>query len=133
MAQVNQRVLPGFRLSLGFTLLYLTALVVVPLAACVVSAMRLSWDQFLAAAWTPRAQAAYTLTFSAAFTAGAVSVVLGTLIAWVLVRYDFPLKRFFDALVDLPFALPTAVAGLVFSNLYVPSGWLGQFLVPLGI
>ena len=133
MARVNQRVLPGFRLSLGFTLLYLTALVVVPLAACVISATRLSWDQFLAAAWTPRAQAAYTLTFSAAFTAGAISVVLGTLIAWVLVRYDFPLKRFFDAIVDLPFALPTAVAGLVFSSLYVPNGWLGQFLVPLGI
>src|SRR5581483_3144661 len=133
MAQVNQRVLPGFRVSLGFTLLYLTALVVVPLAACVVNAARLSWDQFVAAGWTPRAQAAYTLTFSAAFTAAAVSAVLGTLIAWVLVRYEFPLKRFFDALVDLPFALPTAVAGLVFSNLYVPNGWLGRFLVPLGV
>lgn len=133
MAQVNQRVLPGFRLSLGFTLLYLTALVVVPLAACVVSAMRLSWDQFLAAAWTPRAQAAYALTFTAALVAGVISAALGTLIAWVLVRYDFPLRRFFDALVDLPFALPTAVAGLVFSSLYVPNGWLGRFLVPLGI
>src|SRR5262245_55026273 len=133
MAQVNQRVLPGFRLSLGFTLLYLTALVVVPLAACVVSAMRLSWDQFLAAAWTPRAQAAYALTFTAALVAGVISAALGTLIAWVLVRYDFPLKRFFDALVDLPFALPTAVAGLVFSSLYADNGWLGQFLAPLGI
>lgn len=133
MAQVNRRVLPGFRLSLGFTLAYLAVLVVVPLAACVLTAATLSWDQFQAAAFSPRAQAAYTLTFSAAFTAAAASGVVGTVIAWVLVRYDFPLKRFFDALVDLPFALPTAVAGLVFSNLYVPTGWLGRFLVPLGI
>src|SRR5207249_11753847 len=77
--------------------------------------------------------AAYALTFGASLTAAAVNVFLGLLIAWVLVRYDFPLKRFFDSLVDLPFALPTAVAGLVFSNLYVESGWLGRFLVPLGI
>jgi sulfate transport system permease protein len=133
MTQVNQRVLPGFRLSLGFTFLYLTVLVVVPLTAVVVTALGLTWEEFVAAAWTPRARAAYFLTFSAAITAAVASAVLGTLIAWVLVRYEFPLKRFFDALVDLPFALPTAVAGLVFSSLYVSTGWLGQFLVPLGI
>src|SRR6185503_21354885 len=80
-----------------------------------------------------RARAAYALTFGAAFVAASINVVLGVLIAWVLVRYDFPLKRLFDSLIDLPFALPTAVAGLVYSALYVPTGWLGQFLVPLGI
>jgi sulfate transport system permease protein len=133
MAQVNRRVLPGFHLSLGFTLLYLTVLVAVPLAACLFSAAGLSWEQFRAAALSPRAQAAYSLTFSAALLAASISAVLGTIIAWVLVRYEFPLKRFFDSLVDLPFALPTAVAGLVFSNLYVPGGLLGRFLVPLGI
>src|SRR6266545_2883432 len=122
MAQTNRRVLPGFRLSLGFTLL-----VIVPLIGCFVSAAQLSPSEFLAAAGTPRAQAAYTLTFGAALAAAFISAVIGTLIAWVLVRYDFPFKRVFDALVDLPFALPTAVAGLVFSNLYVPNGWFGQF------
>ena len=133
MAQVNRRVLPGFRLSLGFTLVYLAVLVVVPLAACFVKAATLPGADFAAAVWSPRAQAAYWLTFWTAFVAAGVSAVLGSVIAWVLVRYDFPLKSVFDALVDLPFALPTAVAGLVFSNLYVPNGWLGRFLVPLGI
>src|SRR5436190_10639826 len=92
----------------------------------------LSGPQFVAAVWTPRAVSAYALTFGASLAAALVNVGLGLLIAWVLVRYDFPLKRLFDSLVDLPFALPTAVAGLVYSNLYVESGWLGQFLVPLG-
>jgi sulfate transport system permease protein len=132
-SRTNPRVLPGYRLSLGFTLLYLSVLVVLPLAACVFTATSLSWDEFRAAVWTERARAAYALTFLAAFVAALVSCVLGLLIAWVLVRYEFPGKRVFDSLVDLPFALPTAVAGLVFSNLYVANGWLGQFLVPLGI
>jgi sulfate transport system permease protein len=108
-------------------------LVLVPLGACVVTAAGLTWEQFRAAVWTERARAAYVLTFGASFAAALISSVLGLLIAWVLVRYQFPGKRFFDSLVDLPFALPTAVAGLVFSNLYVANGWLGQFLVPLGI
>jgi sulfate transport system permease protein len=133
MAQVSQRVLPGFRLSLGFTMLYLTALVAVPLSACFVTTARLSPEQFWAAVWTPRAVAAYSLTASAAFLSACISAILGSLIAWALVRYDFPLKRYFDAMVDLPFALPTAVAGLVFSTLYVPNGLFGQFLTPLGI
>jgi sulfate transport system permease protein len=133
MARANPRVLPGYRLSLGFALVYLSVLVLLPLTACVVTAASLSWEQFRAAVWTERARAAYALTFGAAFVAAIVSSVLGLLIAWVLVRYQFPGKRFFDSLVDLPFALPTAVAGLVFSNLYVANGWLGQFLVPLGI
>jgi len=133
MARANPRVLPGYRLSLSFALLYLSVLVLIPLGACVLAASGLSWEQFRAAVWTERARAAYALTFGASFVAALISSVLGLLIAWVLVRYDFPAKRFFDSLVDLPFALPTAVAGLVFSNLYVANGWLGQFLVPLGI
>jgi sulfate transport system permease protein len=133
MAQANPRILPGFRLSISFTLAYLGVLVVIPLGACVVTAGQLSWDQFRAAVWTERARAAYALTFGAAVLAAAISSVIGLLIAWVLVRYEFPGKRLFDSLVDLPFALPTAVAGLVFSNLYVANGWLGRFLVPLGI
>jgi sulfate transport system permease protein len=126
-------VLPGFGLSLGFTLTYLSLLVLLPLAACFLKASTLDWNQFRQAVWTDRAVAAYKLTFGASLLAAGANVVLGLLVAWVLVRYDFPLKRLFDALVDLPFALPTAVAGLVYSNLYVPNGWLGRFLVPLGI
>jgi sulfate transport system permease protein len=133
MTQANARVLPGYRLSISFTLVYLGVLVIIPLGACVVTASQLSWEQFRAAVWTERARAAYALTFGASFLAAVFSAVLGLLIAWVLVRYEFPGKRIFDSLVDLPFALPTAVAGLVFSNLYVANGWLGRFLVPLGI
>jgi len=133
MATVNRRVLPGFGPALSFSLLYLSVLLLVPLAACFARASSLSPGQFWAAVWTERARAAYLLTFGAALTAAGVSVLLGLLVAWVLVRYDFPLKRLFDAVVDLPFALPTAVAGLVYSSLYVENGWFGQFLVPLGI
>jgi sulfate/thiosulfate transport system permease protein len=133
MQSANQRVLPGFGLSLGYTTLYLSVLVLLPLAACFLKAASLSPQQFWAAVWTERARAAYALTFGASLTAAAVNAALGLLVAWVLVRYDFPLKRLFDSLVDLPFALPTAVAGLVYSSLYVSNGWLGRFLVPLGI
>jgi sulfate transport system permease protein len=133
MLKANRRILPGFRLSLSFTLLYLGVMVLIPLAACFLKAGSLSRKQFVDAVWTERSRAAYQLTFGASLTAAAASVVIGLLIAWVLVRYEFPFKRFFDSLVDLPFALPTAVAGLVFSNLYVENGWLGRFLVPLGI
>jgi sulfate transport system permease protein len=130
---VRARVLPGFPLTLGVTLSYLSLLVLIPLGACFVKAVSLSPGQFWAAVWTDRARAAYALSLGAALVAAAVNTVLGLLVAWVLVRYSFPFKRLFDALVDLPFALPTAVAGLVFSSLYVPDGWLGQFLAPLGI
>lgn len=133
MASVSRRVLPGFGLSLSGTLVYLSVLVVIPLAACFFKAASLSFTEFWSAVWTERARAAYLLTIGTSLAAAALNVVLGLLIAWVLVRYDFPGKRWFDALIDLPFALPTAVAGLVYSSLYVPSGWLGQFLVPLGI
>lgn len=129
----TRRVLPGFRLTLSFTLAYLGLLVLVPMAACVLRATELSLDEFRRAVWSERAQAAYALTVAASFIAAATNTLIGLWIAWVLVRYEFPLKRFFDSLVDLPFALPTAVAGLVFSGLYVESGWLGRYLVPLGI
>src|SRR5947209_1746490 len=133
MQSVNRRILPGFSLSLGYTVFYLTLLVLIPLGACFLKAASLSLHDFGAAVWTERARAAYRLTFGAALIAAVVNAVLGLIIAWVLARYDFPLKRLFDALIDLPFALPTAVAGLVYSSLYVSNGWLGQFLVPLGI
>jgi sulfate/thiosulfate transport system permease protein len=124
---------PGFRLSLSITLVYLGVLLVIPLVACLVKAGSLGVDGFFQAVWTPRARAAYLLTFGAGFSAAAINLVLGLLIAWVLVRYEFPLKRVVDSLVDLPLALPTAVAGLAYSALYVENGWFGQFLVPLGI
>jgi sulfate/thiosulfate transport system permease protein len=133
MASTNSRVLPGFGLSLGGTLLYLSLIVLIPLAACFLKAAALTWDQFWSTVWTERARSAYLLTFGASAAAALANGVIGFVIAWVLVRYHLPGKRILDALVDLPFALPTAVAGLVYSSLYVKDGWLGQFLVPLGI
>jgi sulfate transport system permease protein len=130
---MTRRVLPGFPLGLSWTVLYLGLFVVVPLIACVQKTASLTWGEFWAAVWTERARAAYAFTFTSALAAAVASVFLGLLVAWVLARYEFPLKRLMDALVDLPFALPTAVAGLVYCGLYVESGWLGQFLVPLGI
>jgi sulfate transport system permease protein len=126
-------VLPGFRLSLGITLIYLAVLVLVPLAAAFLKASSLGWEEFRHAVWTERARAAYALTFGASAAAALINLALGLLLAWVLERYQFPFRRLFDALIDLPFALPTAVAGLVYSSLYVQSGWLGRFLVPLGV
>ncbi|OWK40561.1 sulfate ABC transporter permease subunit CysT [Fimbriiglobus ruber] len=133
MSTVGRNVLPGFSLGLGYTVMYLTILVLIPLAACFLKASELSPEEFLAAVWTPRARAAYGLTFTASLAAAVINVVIGLIVAWTLVRYDFPFKRFIDALVDVPFALPTSVAGLVYAGLYVKDGWLGQFLVPLGI
>src|SRR5438067_13663662 len=111
----KRNALPGFGLSLGYAVTYLSLLVLIPLAACFVKAASLTPEQFLAAVWSEEAQYAYALTFGASLIAASVNVVLGLLVAWVLVRYRFPLKRLWDALVDLPFALPTAVAGLVYS------------------
>lgn len=133
MAATNRRVLPGFNLSLGFTLVYLGVLVVIPLTACLVKAGTLPWDQFRAAVWTERSRAAYLLTIRSAAGAAVISSLVGVVIAWVLVRYEFPYKKWIDSLVDVPFALPTAVAGLVISNLYAPNGWLGRLLAPVGI
>ena len=129
----SHRILPGFRMSLGFTLVYLCLLVVIPLIALFTKASSLTLQQFIAAAWTERVRAAYFVTFSSSLIAAIADTILGLMLAWVLVRYDFPFKRLFDSLVDLPFALPTAVAGLVYSSLYANNGWMGQFLLPWGI
>jgi sulfate transport system permease protein len=133
MSGVNSRVLPGFSLTLGYTVVYLGFLVLVPIAACFIKASSLSFAEFWGAVWTERARAAYLLTFGSSFLAAIANVVLGSIIAWVLVRYSFPGKRLVDSLVDLPLALPTAVGGLVYASLYVKNGWLGRYLVPLGI
>ena len=133
MATVDRRVLPGFSLTLGYTVFYLSLLVLLPTLAAFLRASELSFAEFWAAVWTDRARAAYLLTFGAAFIAAVINLVLGLLVAWVLVRYEFPGKRIIDSLVDLPLALPTAIAGLVYSALYVENGWLGRYLVPLGI
>jgi len=133
MASVNRKVLPGFRLTVGYTVFCISVLVLLPILACFFKAGSLSFDEFWGAVWTARSRAAYRLTFGASFAAAFINLFLGLLIAWVLVRYQFPGKRFIDALVDLPLALPTAVGGLIYAGLYVKNGWLGQFLVPLGI
>lgn len=133
MPSVNRRVLPGFSLTLGYTVFYLSVLVLIPITAVFFKAASLSWEDFWTTVWTDRARSAYLLTFGAAFAAAVANLFLGLLLAWVLVRYSFPGKKLVDSLVDLPLALPTAVGGLVYASLYVEKGWLGQFLVPLGI
>lgn len=133
IATANRRVLPGFSLTLGYTVFYLSLLILIPMTALFFKASSLSFDQFWGTVWSERARAAYLLSFGAAFIAAAVNLVLGLVLAWVLVRYSFPGRRLVDSLVDLPLALPTAVGGLVYAALFVPKGWLGQYLVPLGI
>jgi sulfate/thiosulfate transport system permease protein len=133
MAAAARRVLPGFSLSLGYTVSYLTVLVLVPVAACLLKAGSLSSEQFWGAVWTERTRAAYLLTFGTSLAAAVINLFLGLLVAWVLVRYEFPGRRVMDSLIDLPLALPTAVGGLVYASLYVKNGWLGRYLVPLGI
>lgn len=128
-----RRVLPGFNLTLGYTVLYLSLIVLIPLSALVFKTFTLSWDQFWAAVSSPRVLASYRLTFGASLIAAAVNVVFGLLVAWVLVRYSFPGKKIVDALVDLPFALPTAVAGISLTALLAGNGWVGQFFEPYGI
>jgi sulfate transport system permease protein len=134
MAPVGaRRVLPGFGLSLGFTLTYLSLIVLIPLSAVFVKTASLSWDAFVQAVAAPRVLASYRLSFGAALLAAAINTVFGLMLAWSLVRYSFPGKRLIDALVDLPFALPTAVAGIALTALYAKNGWIGQYLEPLGI
>jgi sulfate transport system permease protein len=129
----SKKVLPGFNLTLGYTLLYLGLIVLIPLSALVLKSLTLSGEQFWAAISSPRVVASYRLTFGASFAAALVNVVFGMLVAWVLVRYEFFGKRIVDALVDLPFALPTAVAGISLTALLSGNGWVGQYLEPLGI
>ena len=126
-------VLPGFNLALGFTLVYLSLIVLIPLSAAFVRTSALTWPEFWAMVTTPRVMASYRLTFGASFAAALVNAVFGLLVAWILVRYRFPGKKLVDALVDLPFALPTAVAGIVLTALYSGNGWIGQYFEPLGI
>jgi sulfate transport system permease protein len=126
-------VLPGFGLSLGFTLFYLGLMILLPLSTVFLKTASLTWSVFWADVSGPRALAAYTLSLGASFLAAAINAVFGLLVAWVLERYRFPGRRLIDALVDLPFALPTAVAGIALATLYAKNGWLGRWLVPLGV
>jgi sulfate transport system permease protein len=127
------RVLPGFKLTLGFTLFYLGLIVLIPLSAVFWKASSLTWPEFWQTVTMPVALASYRLTFGASFLAALVNAFFGLIVAWVLVRYDFFGKKLVDALVDLPFALPTAVAGITLASLYARAGWLGRLLEPLGI
>jgi len=126
-------VLPGFDLALGLTLLYLCLIVLIPLSAAFLRTTELTWPAFVDTVTSPRVVASYKLTFGASLLAALVNAFFGLLVAWVLVRYDFVGRRVVDALVDLPFALPTAVAGITLTGLYASNGWIGQWLEPLGI
>jgi sulfate transport system permease protein len=126
-------ILPGFGLALGFTLSYLGLLVLLPLATLFARTAGLSWEAFVATVTSPRVVASYRLTFGAALAAATINAGFGLLVAWVLARYRFPGRRLLDAMVDLPFALPTAVAGISLTSLYAPSGWVGGLLGPLGV
>ncbi|KQE62009.1 sulfate ABC transporter permease subunit CysT [Acinetobacter pittii] len=129
----RSRVLPGFGLSLGFTLAYVFFIVLIPLAAVFIKSFGIGWDGLWEILTSERILKSLQLSFSSALIAASINVVFGLLLAWCLVRYNFPGKRLVDALVDLPFALPTAVAGIALTSLYAPTGWLGQYLEPLGI
>ena len=126
-------VLPGFGLTMGLTLTWLSLVILIPLAGVFIKSAGLGWDEFWRLASDPRTVAALKLSFGAALAAAGLNAVFGLLVAWVLVRYDFPGRKLLDAAIDLPFALPTAVAGLALTALYAPNGWLGSLLVPLGI
>ena len=128
-----RRIFPGFNLSLGYTLVYLSLIVLIPLAAVALKAGTLGWGPFWEVVSAPNVVASYRLSFGTALLAGAINAVFGLILAWVLVRYSFAGKRFIDALVDLPFALPTAVTGIALTALYSQNGWVGQYLEPIGI
>jgi len=125
--------LPGFGLALGFTVFYLSLIVLIPLSATFWKTSALGWHQFWHVVTSARAMASYRLSFGASLIAAAINLAFGVLVAWVLVRYSFPLKRLFDSLIDLPFALPTAVAGIALTTIYAPNGWLGRPLESLGV
>ena len=129
----QRSVLPGFGLTMGFTLLYLSLIVLIPLSATFLKTAAMSWSQFWSTVTEPRALASYRLSFGASLIGAAINMVFGMLAAWVLVRYSFPGKRVVDAMVDLPFALPTAVAGITLTAVFARSGWIGSYLEPLGI
>ena len=129
----RQNILPGFGASLGLTVVYLSLLVLIPLAGLVLKTTEMTWLQFVATVTAPRAIATYRLTVGTALAAALINTVFGMIVAWVLVRYSFPGKRLVDGLVDLPFAMPTAVAGIALTSIYSVNGWIGQYAEPLGI
>ena len=129
----QRSILPGFGLSLGFTVLYLCLIVLIPLSATFLKTASLTWNQFWNVVTAPRALASYRLSFGASAIAASINLVFGLLVAWVLVRYRFPGRRLLDSLVDLPFALPTAVAGIALTAIYSPQGWIGQYLQSVGV
>lgn len=129
----KRSILPGFGLALGVTVIYLSLVVIIPLAALVLKSASLSWSEFLDTVTAPRVVASYKLSLSAALISSLINMIFGLATAWVLVRYSFPGKRIIDALIDLPFALPTAVAGITLTTLYSGKGWLGLYLEPWGI
>ena len=133
MAKKHNNVLPGFNLSLGFTIFYLSLIVLIPLSAAFIKTSSLNFHEFWVAVASPRVVASYKLTFGASLIGASINGVFGLLTAWVLTRYTFPGKRIIDALVDLPFALPTAVAGIALTAIYAPNGWIGSLLAPHGI
>jgi len=133
MAKKHNNVLPGFNLSLGFTIFYLSLIVLIPLSAAFIKTSTLSLHEFWVAVASPRVVASYKLTFGASLIGASINAVFGLLTAWVLTRYTFPGKRIIDSLVDLPFALPTAVAGIALTAIYAPNGWIGSLLAPHGI
>jgi sulfate transport system permease protein len=126
-------VLPGFGLSMGYTLTYLSLIVLIPIGALILKTTTITWTQFVQEVTSPRVLASYKLSFGVSFLGALINSIFGVVVAWVLVRYSFPGKRLVDAMVDLPFALPTAVAGIALTAVYAPNGWIGRFLVPLGI
>ena len=131
---VKQRsIIPGFGLTLGYTLVYLCLIVLIPLSTTVLKTATLGWAQFWHVVTDPRVVASYRLSFGASLLAAAINAVFGLLVAWVLARYRFPGQRIVDGLVDLPFALPTAVAGICLTTMYAPNGWIGRYLKPHGI
>ncbi len=129
----RRSVIPGFGLTMGLTLAWLSLIVLIPLSTVFVRTLGLGWEGFMRAAFSPRALAAYEVSFGASLSAASLNAVFGLLTAWILVRYDFPGRRIVNALVDLPFALPTAVAGIALTALYAGNGWIGRILAPLGI
>jgi sulfate transport system permease protein len=133
MTRETSRVLPGFRLALGFTLIYLLVIVVAPLSTIFLKSATLTWHELRATIAAPRTLAACRLTFEASFVAALVNSVFGTIVAWTLVRYEFPAQGIVDAMVDLPFALPTSVAGITLTAIYATNGWIGRYFEPLGI
>jgi sulfate transport system permease protein len=133
MRTKRRSVLPGFGLAMGWTVFYLCLIVLIPVSTIFVKSASLSWAQFWSAVASPRALASYRLSFGASLIAAGINGVFGLLVAWILVRYRFPFRRLVDGLVDLPFALPTAVAGIVLTTLYAPNGWIGSRLARVGI